>query len=196
MTAATDQISLLSMPNEALESRAIALATREALTDKKTVGIIAPDRDQARQIIAELHRFDISVDDSAGVPLSQSPAGRLVRQLLQMVHAQFTAIDVVGLLIHSSVCFGRDRGTLSALREIIDLSILRGMRGKPGLDGLIAAVHKAHHDPASRQRRLSEEEAEALTALLTDMQRILAPLIAPFEAGAPGLLSIARQCRI
>lgn len=192
MINATDQISLLSMPNEALESRAIALATREALANNKSVGIIAPDRDQARQIIAELHRFDISVDDSAGVPLSQSPAGRLVRQLLQMVHAQFTAIDVVGLLIHSSVCFGRDRGTLSALRETIDLSILRGMRGKPGLDGLMAAVHKAHHDPAPRQRRLSVDEAEALTALLSDMERILAPLIAPFEAGTPRLLSIAR----
>ncbi len=113
-----------------------------------------------------------------------------------MVHAQFTAIDVVGLLIHSSVCFGRDRGTLSALREIIDLSILRGMRGKPGLDGLIAAVHKAHHDPASRQRRLSEEEAEALTALLTDMQRILAPLIAPLKRARRAFYRLPGQCRI
>jgi ATP-dependent helicase/nuclease subunit B len=192
MIAATDQLSLLSMPNEALESRAIALATRQTLAENKSVGIVAPDRDQARQIIAELHRFDISVDDSAGVPLNQSPAGRLVRLMLQMVQSQFTAIDLVGFLTHSSVCLGRDRGTLSALREVIDLSILRGLRGKPGLAGLKRAVEKAHSDPEPRQRPLNEEEADALINLLEDMDRALAPIISAFESGAPSLMAIAK----
>jgi ATP-dependent helicase/nuclease subunit B len=193
MMAATGQLSLLSMPNEALESRAIALATREALAANKSVGIVAPDRDQARQIIAELHRFNISVDDSAGVPLNQSPAGRLVRLMLQMVQSQFTAIDLVGFLTHSSVCFGRDRGELSALREVVDLSILRGLRGKPGLAGLKRAVEKAHVDPAPRQRPLGDDEAGALTELLDDMEHVLSPIISAFDTGEPSLMAVAKS---
>lgn len=192
LETATDQISLLAMPNEAMESRAIALATREALANNKSVGIIAPDRDQARQIIAELHRFDISVDDSAGVPLNQSPAGRLVRQLLQLVQSEFSAIDLVGLLLHSSVCFGRARSEISALREVLDLSILRGMRGKPGVAGLRKAVQAAFKKPEPRQRPLSEDEATALISLFDDMEQMLALLIEAFASGKPSLLNIAR----
>src|SRR5690606_36761070 len=60
--------------------------------------IVTPDRNLGRRIGAELKRFGVVVDDPAGQPLFQSPAGRLVRQMLGLVESECAATDGVALL--------------------------------------------------------------------------------------------------
>src|SRR3546814_2246794 len=59
------------------EAQAIALALRRALdTPEQTAALVTPDRGLARRVAAHLKRWGIAIDDSAGLPLSRTPAGR------------------------------------------------------------------------------------------------------------------------
>ncbi|UXN74338.1 hypothetical protein N8D56_03785 [Devosia sp. A8/3-2] len=90
----------LQARNEDEEGRAIALAARQTLASGKSVGIVTPDRNSARRIAAELKRFAIEVDDAAGAPLFQSPAGRLLRQILTPAAGNCAPVDMMALLRH------------------------------------------------------------------------------------------------
>src|SRR5438477_2092344 len=62
------------------EALAIALALREALELKDaTAALVTPDRALARRVAGELTRWNIAVDDSAGVSLADTEAGRFAR---------------------------------------------------------------------------------------------------------------------
>ncbi len=63
------------------EALAIAIVLREALQENKAAALVTPDRALARRVCAELTRWDIEIDDSAGLPLADSEAGRLARSL-------------------------------------------------------------------------------------------------------------------
>src|SRR5690606_25311076 len=115
---------------------AIALAARAALAEKKTVGIITPDRNLARRIAAELQRFDIIVDDAAGTPLFHAPAGRLARQVLNLVTSQCNPVDLIALLRNRAAQFGLEREAVARLAGKIDMALLRGQRPGPGMAGL------------------------------------------------------------
>ena len=58
------------------EGATIALLLRRALeTPGMTAALVTPDRELARRVAAELRRWDIEIDDSAGVPLARTPPG-------------------------------------------------------------------------------------------------------------------------
>jgi len=118
------------------QARAIALAAHAALVESKSVGIISPDRTLARRIAAELARFDIGVDDSAGMPLSQSRMGRLARQLVVLVESRFAPVDLMAVLNNRYTSLGMGRALLSDVAQLLDLALLRGARPAPGLAGL------------------------------------------------------------
>jgi ATP-dependent helicase/nuclease subunit B len=60
------------------EAQGIALMMRAALeTSARTAALVTPDRALATRVAAALARWDISVDDSAGQPLGQTPPGAL-----------------------------------------------------------------------------------------------------------------------
>ncbi|RXF72712.1 double-strand break repair protein AddB [Hansschlegelia zhihuaiae] len=78
--AALAGVSIVEAPSVRVEAAAIAVALREAVaTPGRTAALVTPDRDLAARVAAELERWDISVDDSAGRPLSSTPAGALLR---------------------------------------------------------------------------------------------------------------------
>ncbi|MEI9901900.1 MAG: hypothetical protein WDN31_19315 [Hyphomicrobium sp.] len=60
------------------EAVVIALALRETLEDKtRTAALVTPDRDLARRVTAELRRWNIDIDDSAGEPAGRFAARHL-----------------------------------------------------------------------------------------------------------------------
>ena len=135
MTAAAHGLTFLVARTEEGEARSIALATRDAVANGRTVGIVTPDRNLARRIAAELLRFKIDVDDSAGTPLFQSAAGRLVRQVLAVAANDFSPVDTIALLRNRAVTAGLERTEVRRLTDALDYD-LRGELLKPGIDGL------------------------------------------------------------
>jgi ATP-dependent helicase/nuclease subunit B len=194
---ALDGMAVIAARHEDEEARAIALAARSALAEKKTVGIITPDRNLARRIAAELARYDIYVDDAAGAPLFHAPVGRLARQILNLAVSRCAAVDLIALLRSRWAMFGYSRSELGALTDAIELGLLRGQRIAPGLVGLRAAL-AAHvaEPPKHAARRLSADDGGAISALLDRVEAAIAPLIALVDGQSMDAADLAQALRL
>src|SRR5882757_3915360 len=84
--AALDHVTRADCATPHQEAVVIALALRETLEhDGRTAALVTPDRDLARRVAAELRRWQIEVDDSAGQSLIDTPPASLLRSLLAAV---------------------------------------------------------------------------------------------------------------
>lgn len=124
------------------EAQAIAVLVREALAEpERRVAVITPDRSLAARIVAHLGRWNIIADDTAGRPLPQTAAGRVLLQLAEVVAERVAPVALVALLGHPLVQAGDKRPAwLERVRQL-DL-VLRGPRPGPGLPATRQAVEK------------------------------------------------------
>ena len=135
MTAALDGLTLLAAPHRGRRGARHRARRARCGRQRPTVGIVTPDRNLARRIAAELMRFGIEVDDSAGTPLFQSrgrPAGAAgARRRGERLRA--------GRYDRAPAQPRRDGRASSATRsggsaDALDYD-LRGELLKPGIDG-------------------------------------------------------------
>jgi len=108
--AALEHVTRADCATPHQEALAIALALREALdTPARTAALVTPDRDLARRVTAELRRWQIEIDDSAGQPLADTPPATLLRALLAAVESGFAPVDLLALgpfAVHRATAFG------------------------------------------------------------------------------------------
>jgi len=131
------------------EAGVIALCLRQALeTPGRTAALITPDRGLARRVAVELKRWEIVVDDSAGLALAATPPGSFLRLTAEMLVSGLDPIDFLATLKHPLARGGLGPGALKAAARDIDRNALRGPRPAPGIAGLAAAVAAARHMPA------------------------------------------------
>ncbi len=82
------------------EAMMIALNLRKVLeTPGKTAALVTTDRDLARRVTAEMRRWHIQLDDSAGTPLSRTNVGTFLLLLAEAAHTG-KAQDLLALLKH------------------------------------------------------------------------------------------------
>ena len=157
LESAFADVALIEAANEREEATAIAIALRLALQEPGRDGrdsqaaLITPDRNLARRVAAELARFGIAADDSAGTPLSSTPQGVLVQLLLEATLRPGDPVAIVSLLKHPLARFGLEGEAVRQGVEALELLALRG--GVGDLD--IAAL-----EPLLLQR-LEEQAADA-----------------------------------
>lgn len=158
---ALEGLSLLTAPDAQAEAVAIALTLRQALEDPEAhAALVTPDRDLARRVSAELTRWGIVADDSAGAPLAGTPAGAFLRLLARAVAEELAPVPLLAVLKHPLCCGGMDRTDWMAAVRRLEWHVLRGVRPGPGLAGLRAAAAAAL--PAGRL----PEQAAQVQALL------------------------------
>ncbi|SFB04566.1 double-strand break repair protein AddB [Poseidonocella pacifica] len=122
-------MTLLDAPTRRQEALAIALRLRKAAEDGTIAALITPDRMLTRQVAATLDRWGIRPDDSAGIPLPLTPAGRLLRQVGSLMGGEITAEALLGLMKHPLVHRGVDRGPHLNRTRDLELHIRR--KGMP-----------------------------------------------------------------
>jgi ATP-dependent helicase/nuclease subunit B len=130
-------IRVAELPDPASEAQAIAIALREVVeTPGRTAALVTPDRNLAARVSAHLQRWGIDADDSAGQPLSQTPAGTLLLAIAAAAVENLAPVPLLVLLKHPLVGGeGNDRATwLDAVRQM-DFG-LRGPRPRAGIEGL------------------------------------------------------------
>lgn len=133
------------------EALLIAVRLRAALEQPgRRAALITPDRQLARRVAAELARWEIAVDDSAGVPLDQTPPGSLFLLVAHWLLGDGGPVQLLSALKHPLVLGGLPAGHLRRLARRLDRRVLRGPRRGRGLASLEAALAAAG-------------EAEALT---------------------------------
>lgn len=180
-------VALIEAANEREEAAAIAIALRLALDKpglegQSQVALITPDRALARRVTAELARFGITADDTAGTPLSATPQGTLLSLLLQAVLLPGDPVAITSLLKHPLAQFGFASETRGQAGDALELFALRGGLKQPDiatLGELLDAGIEAHHkDRHAKQWRLSlsEEAGEQARLLATQISQAVAPL--------------------
>jgi len=89
------------------EALVIALMLRQTLeTPEATAALVTPDRDLARRVAAELRRWGIEIDDSAGLPLNRTPPGIFLRLALDAVAQELAPVPLLALLKHPLAACG------------------------------------------------------------------------------------------
>jgi len=77
------------------EAATIALLLRRTLeTPTATAALVTPDRELARRVAAELRRWDIDIDDSAGLPLNRTPPGAFLRLALDLAESELAPVPL------------------------------------------------------------------------------------------------------
>lgn len=147
------------------EAQALAILIRQALeTPERRVALITPDRGLAGRVVQHLRRWGIEADDTAGRPLPQTAAGRLLLLLAQVMAEQAAPVPLVALLVHPLAGHGEGRAKWLENARRLDLA-LRGPRPGVGLETIAAIV-----------------EGTRIAEWWGDVETILAPLFALAEA--------------
>ena len=180
LAAALAGITIVVADNETEEALALAIAMREALeTPGKTAALVTPDPSIARRVSAELKRWGVEVEDSAGRTLGQSAAGALARLILDAA-IEFSPRSILALLAHPAARFGRARADIEGTTRALELAVFRAipLKSLDHLDQTFAAARRAAEDihvhPAIR--RVGEADRQAGEALARELSRVLAPL--------------------
>jgi ATP-dependent helicase/nuclease subunit B len=179
-------LKLFEAADPAEEAAVIALLLREALeTPERTAALVTRDRALARRVTTELGRWKIAIDDSAGAPLSRTPAGAFLSLLAEAADEGFAPVPLLALLKHP---LAGDAAFRAKARDL-DLH-LRGPRPDSGLAGVAKALVNA---PAALQSWFAQQAAilkpleEALAPAEASLPDILAAHGAAAEALAPDL---------
>lgn len=187
LEAALSDITLIEAADEHEEALAIAIAVREAIeTRPGTVALITPSRTLARRVRAELLRWEIDAEDSAGEPLAQRPAGALARLIIACAASKMAAPGLAALLAHPLARLDLTRAELRKRAALLEIALLRSSLARgplaeritKDLSGLIAAAREeangrfAH--PAKSQ--IAPSEWARIEDLLRRLGAALAPL--------------------
>ena len=180
-------LSQVTAANPGEEALAIALALREALeTPGRTAALVTPDRNLARRVAAEMRRWGVAMDDSAGRPLAHMAAGSFLCLLAQAADAQFAPVPLLALLKHPFARAGQDPAAFRARARELDRWCLRGPRPDPGLAGVARAIESA----GDAYRPPPKDGLIALAAWWHAIAAILAPLEAVYARGEAPLTDI------
>ena len=145
------------------ESAVIALLLRSVLdTPGKTAALITPDQNLARRVSADLTRWGVAIDRSAGAPLLESRPAVFLRLCAEVVVADFAPVPLLALLKHPLAACGLAPGPLRQVVRELERRALRGPRPAGGLAGLRAAV----------------QDNKDCCALLTAFSDAVAPFVA------------------
>lgn len=152
-------VRLLTAPTQHDEARMIAIALRETLeTPAKTAALVTPDRTLARMVAAQMHRLGVTIDDSAGRPLSHTPAGCFLRLAIAMTASAAAPAALLALLRHPLAALGMDPAQCRLASRQMEVPLLRGLRRDPGLPALAQAAAKRNIPSAGLLQYMAELE--------------------------------------
>ena len=128
------------------EAVTIALLLRRKLQmPGATAALVTPDRALARRVAAELRRWSIEIDDSAGLPLNRTPPGVFLRLVLDLAISQLAPVPLLAALKHPLAAGGLAPASFRDFTRRLERAIL-GPRPAPGFAGLRAALAAEQSD--------------------------------------------------
>lgn len=207
-SAALEGLELVEARDLGEEALALAIRLREALeTPERRAVLVTADRNLARRVAAELARWGIAVDDSAGTPLDQTPPGTFLLLTARMLVEEAPPVALLAALGHPLAQGGLGRRELRRRVRALERAVLRGPRTAGGLVGLMKALRDLPEErwavPVAKAELVgwfetivrASEPARALAAgtrvdplALFEAHLAFAEWLARDEAGEPGEL--------
>ncbi len=155
-------IEIITAPTQREEAAAIALVMRQAIDNPvQTIALVTPDRTLARRVAAQLRRWEIVVDDSAGLPLTNTQTAVFVSLVIEAAAEGFSAVPLLAMLKHPLCRLGLDPADIRARIRNLEQAVLRGPKLKSGIKTLKQSL------VAQRRRAEDGERVPANVASLT-----------------------------
>ncbi len=152
----------LDAADEQAEAAAIAMVLRDALeAPGHRAALVTPDRALAARVSAELLRWGVVADDSAGEPLAETPPGVFLR-LLARLAAELRPINLLAVMKHPLAAFGLDPAICRDRARQWEIGALRGPAPPPSIAGL--------------RRRAEEKKSSVGVEMVGLLEAALAPL--------------------
>jgi len=143
--AAIQGLRSITCPDLATEATTIAMMMRETIEIAGlTVALVTPDRELAQRVKVELRRWNLDVDDSAGIALADTTAGVFLRLVASMASAQAAPIPALAMLKHHLCSAGMTHESFRDHVATIERATLRGPRPGPGFQGILNAAREAN----------------------------------------------------
>ncbi len=202
ISAATKEITILEAEDQREESLAIALVMRHGLESNKSVALVTPDRQLARGVKAELARWKIEIDDSAGDALIHSPHASFLRLLLEATNSGFSPVLLKSLLAHRFCSFATPVDQRTDLFGKFELALLRTDESYEGLAGLIELCEKQRKGQIDNTyahpsfKRLDENDWQQIADFTQRINDTLQPLVDLSNKPAPQNLSNFISCHL
>lgn len=167
-SSAISGIYLMECNNIRHEALSIAILMRQTLeTPQQSIALVTPDRNLARRVSAELNRWNIKVDDSAGIPLNQTIWGIFIREIINAAKKQASRTDIITLLKNPLFSNRLAKEEVSSLIYSIDKNIWRQKQEDPKaqdfLDKTISLLQPLTH-------LLQQDQVEFSQLLQTHIQ--------------------------
>jgi len=196
---AVDGMTLINCADVREEALTIALLLREAVEiPGKTAALVTPDRNLARRVAAELERWNLKVDDSAGKPLALTALGVFLRLIVQTCAEDFRPVTLLGLLKHPLACLGEDGFKIRKAARDYERKVLRsGGRDDEAevfierLKETLRCFSEALHQPSVDFKMLLALHIKAAEALASTGDKDGAEILWKGEAGEAGAAFLA-----
>ena len=180
-------------PDARTEAETAALAMRRALEEPgRTAALVTADRGLARRVRAELGRWRLEVDDSAGRPLADTEPGVFLRLVVDALARDLAPVPLLALLKHPLSRGGGARADFLRRARRLERACLRGPRPAPGFAGLKAALAAARKAALEKDRTPPEED---LFDWIDDLAAAAEPLARALAAPSAALADIAAAHR-
>ncbi len=149
------------------EALAIASLMRHKLeTPEKTTALVTGNRELARRVSAELRRWNITVDDSAGRPLAQTPVGIFLRLVAEYCQNPDDHIALLALCKHPLAGCGHKKAVFRAFVRAYEKDILRRRKKNSKAEEIMEAAQKRLFPLIELYRREKSSFTDLLTAHL------------------------------
>lgn len=173
----TRGLSVEVCPDVPSEALMLACRLREALEiPGRTAVLVTADRGLARRVAAELRRWDIDIDDSAGTPLDQTPPGQFLLLAAHLIEDAADPVNLLSLLKHPLARDDDDQGGFRERVRRLERRLLRG----PRITGGLNAVQEELDD-----RIATADQHRPAFSDLSDLREFLGSIaqhVAPFTA--------------
>ncbi len=184
---AASGLQRLSPTDQQEEAAAIALVLRGALEQPHArAALVTPDRELAQRVAAELLRYGVVADDSAGEKLSDTPQAAFLRLIARALDEDLAPVPLLSVLKHPLAAAGLPSFACRAAARALERHALRGPRPMPGLAGLRHRLDASHDRAASdlvaRMERCLEPWMRMRASVAAPPSEMLAALIEAAEA--------------
>lgn len=136
---AAEGMEMITFQNLQQEATAIALMLRQELeTPDSTACLVTNHRQLARMVAGIMRRWDVNVDDSAGIPMADTPTMVFLRLVIEMVSSRYAPIALLSALKHPFAAMGESAPVFKEKVRQLEMLVLRGVRKEGGLQGMAA----------------------------------------------------------